>query len=819
MGFAIRKRLSWLFFVAISYAAAVAFSSFAAAQESTAVDRKVFQEQLRKHCFQCHDNASAEGNLSLESLLTKAEDDPRWIQVHDKIQLRQMPPKDQPKPTAAQRQAMAGWLHQKLHQSSLAKQQTEGRVTLRRLNVTEYETSLRDLLGKRVAVRDLLPTDTAKAGFDNVGEVLDTSSAHLLRYQDAAERVLQAVVPRAAPTPIKTRLTGREVVAKAKHAPLGEMLRVDGDTLYCYASTYGFIPIGTATVPQPGRYRVRASLGAVNTNGQPLAVRFSAGKAWGRDGDGVLAVRDVPADRTQVLELEVELGANDLVDVHAWSILTQDQWTRRKINHGKKIEEYTGPGLVVEWLEIEGPLDSFPPLGYESFFGGLPLTGRYKGDWLRPTSLDPRTDAAGLLRAFLPVAFRRPVSDEDINYYLQISLQELDKKKNFEDSMFAAYRAALCSPHFLLLAEPLRSRPDQPAALDDYAVAARLSYFLWSTWPDQELLGLAEKKELAKPAVLRAQVERMLKDPRSSRFTDNFVGQWLELRKLNDTTPDPNTYAEFDDFLFWSMRQETVRFFEEILQHDRSLTEFADSDWTFLNERLAKHYGIANVFGGEMRKVQLPADSHRGGVLTHASVLKVTADGTKTSPVLRGKWVLEKILGQPPAPPPANVSAIEPDIRGTKTIRQQLDKHRSIESCAACHRYIDPPGFALESFDPIGGWRDFYRSSTYRADAVVKLTNYPDRQVIRGLDVEQGGTTADGRKFQNIDDYKQLLLADRDQLARNLTEKLLIYATGAELQFADREVVEQLVAKSRASNYGFRSLLHDVVQSRIFLNK
>jgi hypothetical protein len=267
------------------------------------------------------------------------------------------------------------------------------------------------------------------------------------------------------------------------------------------------------------------------------------------------------------------------------------------------------------------------------------------------------------------------------------------------------------------------------------------------------------------------------------------------------------------------MPAETTRFFDEILTNDRSLTEFVHSDWTFLNERLAKHYGIPGVLGGEMRRVALPVDSHRGGVLTQASILKVTADGTKTSPILRGKWVLERILGQPPAPPPPNVSAIEPDIRGATSIRQQLEKHRAIESCAACHRHIDPPGFALESFDPIGGWRDFYRGTVYKREAMVALANYPGRQVARGLDVEKGDKTADGRPFRDIDEYKQLLLSDKDQLARALAEKLLIYSTGAEIQFADREVVEQLVAKSRAKNYGFRSLVHDVVQSRLFLSK
>jgi hypothetical protein len=260
-------------------------------------------------------------------------------------------------------------------------------------------------------------------------------------------------------------------------------------------------------------------------------------------------------------------------------------------------------------------------------------------------------------------------------------------------------------------------------------------------------------------------------------------------------------------------------FFEEVLRQDHSLLEFVDSDWTMLNERLAGHYGIPGISGNELRKVQLPAGTHRGGVMTHASVLKVTADGTRTSPVLRGKWVLERIIGKPPAPPPPDVAAIEPDIRGATTIRQQLDKHRNIASCASCHVHIDPPGFALEQFDPIGGFREFYRASSRTPNGAISLANYTGRPIYRGPDVEKGGQTHDGRAFNDIEEYKQLLLEDKDQLARNLTQKLLIYATGADIQFADREVVEQIVATLGKKNYGFRTLVHEVVQSRIFLNK
>jgi hypothetical protein len=502
------------------------------------------------------------------------------------------------------------------------------------------------------------------------------------------------------------------------------------------------------------------------------------------------------------------------------------------------LDKYTGAGLAVEWVEIEGPVDPWPGIGYERLFGGVPLKQNsiakliaagqpeppqpakrnpdaFIYDPLTPATNKSREEAGRLMRAFLPLAFRRPATKELEDYYVKMVHTALDRKLPFADAMLLGFKAALCSPHFLFITEPVDAKNKNPR-LDDYAIASRLSYFLWSSMPDTELLRLAAKNELTKPAVLRSQVERMLNDPKAERFTANFAGQWLDLRNINATSPDPQIYSEFDDFLFWSMPRETQLFFEEILKHDLSLLNFVDSDWTILNQRLAQHYGIPDQFGGELHKVKIPPESHRGGVLTQAAILKVTADGTRTSPVLRGKWVLDKIIGQPPAPPPPDIPSIEPDIRGATTIREQLDKHRNTPACATCHKHIDPPGFALESFDVIGGWRDFYRGTRGKA---VELANYPGKTIFRGLDVEKGGETPSGKPFKDIDEYKQLLLADKDQLARNLVQKLIVYGTGADIQFADREVVEQLVAKSREKNYAFRSLIHEVVQSRVFLNK
>jgi hypothetical protein len=316
--------------------------------------------------------------------------------------------------------------------------------------------------------------------------------------------------------------------------------------------------------------------------------------------------------------------------------------------------------------------------------------------------------------------------------------------------------------------------------------------------------------------VLREQVERMLRDPKAKALTENFTGQWLSLRAIDATTPDPKLYPEYDDILKTAMVKETVLFFDEVLRNDLSVANFVSSDFTFLNARLARHYGIAGVEGTEMRKVALAPGSHRGGVLTMGSVMKVTANGTTTSPVLRGAWVLERILGTPPPKPPADVEAIEPDIRGATTIREQLAKHRGRAECASCHAKIDPPGFALESFDVIGGWRDYYRSVGKGGPAVV------DGRTMRykkGPDVDPSDVLPGGEKFENIDAFKRLLLKDKDQLARALTAKLLTYGTGGAPTKADKPEIDAIVTRLRAKDYGFRTLVHEIVQSKAFQSK
>jgi mono/diheme cytochrome c family protein len=829
---------------AIASVLLVGLASAAIGQESSDFGRKV-TAFVKEHCIDCHGPDVHKANLRLDTLGTDLTDDAsfaKWAKVHDKVAEGKMPPKKSEQPPRAETDDFTKALRRKLHDASLDRQQTKGRVLLRRLNSTEYETTIRELVGTKVRVKEMLPDENAVAGFDNVASGLDFSATHMLLYQEAAEKAVLSAVPANPPYPTKARLTGKEMSERGSNfrQTLNRSCKLDGDSLTVYSKLPRYGLVQTGAVAGAGTYRVRMSVAGVGADKKPVPLGLLILESGGRDEPVVFDVKDIPVGESRVVELDVELGKRQAFVVN---LLTHVDIRDTK----KPIEEYTGPGFRIDWLEIEGPVGAFPPASYAKLFNDLPLKARsvakaeregakkapsvssrkipdhWNNDPLEPASSDPKADADRLLRAFLPKAFRGSVPESVVKLYVDRVQTKIEEKQSFFDAMMYAYKSILSSPRFLVFAEPdgvtesvdgkLRS-----PKLDDYAIANRLAYFLWSGPPDDALLAAAGRGELTKPANLRKEVDRLLDDPKAHRFTENFTGQWLDLRKINATVPDPRVYGEYDELLLWAMPRESRLVFEEILKHDRSLLEFVDADWSMLNARLAALYGIPGVEGNDLRKVTLPAGSHRGGVLTQAAVLKVTADGTRTSPVLRGKWVLEKILGQPPAPPPPDVPAIEPDIRGATTIRQQLEKHRAIATCASCHVHIDPPGFALEAFDPIGGYRDFYRATTGDRKKIIKVAG--GRALFRGPDVETGAATADGKSFKGIDDYKKLLVADhKEQIARNMTEMLLTYATGADIQFADREVVDRILEKLKTRNYAFRTLVHDVVESRIFLNK
>jgi hypothetical protein len=511
-----------------------------------------------------------------------------------------------------------------------------------------------------------------------------------------------------------------------------------------------------------------------------------------------------------VQELDVQLLAGETIRPDAARLFR----SRPPSYRNPLAQEDGQPGMAFRWMEAEGPIyDQWPTAGHKLLFGDLPLKKTSTG--AEVISKNPRADAERLMQNFLRHAYRQPVAETEVKRFLPVVEGALKSGSGFADAMIAGYTAVLCSPEFVCLEE-------KPGKLDDHALASRLSFFLWNTAPDDELRALATKGQLHAPAVLRAQTERLLNDPKSRRFVEAFLDYWLDLRRMVATSPDSALYPDYylDDLLTESAQEETLLFFTELLRKDLPARNLIASDFAMLNERLALHYGLPPVEGVALQRVSLPKDSPRGGLMTQASVLKVTANGTTTSPVLRGAWIMERILGLPPPPPPASVPAVEPDTRGATTIRQQLDKHRNQETCAACHEKIDPAGFALENFDVLGGWRDHYRALSEGAAATPGIGhNGQPFTFHQGPPVDPSGQLPDGRKFRDIRELKQLLLDNEKQVARNLARQLTTYATGAAVRFADRAEIEQVLEHARAKEFGVRSLIHGVVQSELFRNK
>ncbi|MSU65615.1 MAG: DUF1592 domain-containing protein [Opitutus sp.] len=625
--------------------------------------------------------------------------------------------------------------------------------------------------------------------------------------------------------------------------------------------------------PVAGRYRVRWSGYTiwVGPNGFSSRVTRKDGKVsfvdrppeWfnpngdiiapGRRNEAITVYAQGPTDirRIGAFDLTPEPAVNDLGTV--WlaaneSLVTDASrfFRNRPGTAANPLAQPDGaPAVAFRWMEVEGPLhDATTTVGYRTLFGDLPLRPVEKaevkiealdrtlargvsgaGDYGRVVKIrevpvevvvaDPRAQTEQLLRAFMQRAYRRPVQEAEAQRYLGVINGQLAAGHDFTYAMIAGYTAALCSPGFLYLEQA-------PGKLDDYALASRLSFFLWNSPPDEALLARAARSELRRPGVLKAETERLLDDPKSARFVDAFLDYWLDLRKMDATTPSNTLYPDYylDESLAEAALDESRLYFGEILRRDLPARLVVDSDFTYLNERLAQHYGVAGVEGGAMRRVTLPPQSVRGGILTQASVLKVTANGTATSPVLRGRWITERIIGNEVPPPPSAVAAVDPDTRGAVTIRQQLAKHSADESCGACHNKIDPPGFALESFDVMGGWRD-----RYRGDAKDKL---PEIGIGKNgwpfdfhfaLPVDARGALPDGRAFNDVRAFKQLLLRDEPQIARNLARQLSIFATGAPVRFSDRPAIEQILVAAQPRGYGVRSLVHAIVASELFLNK
>jgi hypothetical protein len=878
-----------------------------------------------KFCSSCHNDIDKDGGLDLTSAQFSLSDPASfglWVKAYDRVQSGEMPPKEKKRPAGTELSGFLQGLGGALTATEEAAAAVEGRSARRRLNRTEYENALRDLLhAPWLQVKDQLPEDGEAFRFNKVSQALDVSYVHMARYMAAADYALRQALTVAFNRP-ETRTTryyfrddsrllsnlrgqrfdrekflvlgtkaqpGLRAQAEQRDtSPEDPGVEVplsagDADPATRELEAVGWVSSNYVTgfdsrwnnfrAPVTGRYRLRFSgytlwVGAngtsVMTNRTSDRKQVKQGPFWfrpnfddvsegRRDEPIIVYAQGGPANRrVGSFDLTPEPAVRQLDEV--WLIANEVVVTDAARFYRSRPTGYQGgftnplaqpdgaPAVAFRWMEVEGPLyDENTTAGYRLLFGDLPMkqiepgiagvaiepvaafrAGRggrggspAPGLTIEVETSQPRQDAERLLRAFMARAYRRPVPEDEVQRFLDLIQQRLDAGLGFAGAMVAGYTAVLASPEFVSIDEPA-------GRLDDNALATRLALFLWNSEPDAALRERAARRELHRPEVLRAEAERLLTDPKSGRFVNAFLDYWIEVRKMDDTTPSTVLYNDYylDDALTEAALAETRLFFGDLVARDMPARNVVDSRFTFLNERLAEHYGVPGVKGVAMRRVELPSDSPRGGLMTQASVLKVTANGTSTSPIIRGKWIMERIAGFDMPAPPATVQLIEPDIRGATTLRQQLTQHAADESCAVCHRKIDPPGFALENFDVMGGWRDRYRVASPELEPVPGFgkNGWPFAFAYK-LPVDASGQLPDGRAFKDIRDFKRLLLADEAQVARNVARHLAIYATGAPIRFSDREPLEKILRNAAAKEYGVRTLVHELIQSELFLNK
>ncbi|MCB1119929.1 MAG: DUF1592 domain-containing protein [Verrucomicrobiae bacterium] len=762
---------------------------------------KPVHDFLDLNCMDCHNEVDRKGSLDMENFRFNPEDAAsmnRMILMFDRVRDGEMPP---PEDFVLPEEEKASFLTQlgtTLNDVSEKQQRELGRVRSRRLNRLEYEKTVQDLLGVDIPLRVLIPEDPTQDGFNNVADAQQISYHLLQKYMEAADTALDEAFSRALRPvdPMFRHLTPEDYAYNP-----GERVGNNRGPWYwdnagvVFSSSQAYHGRMHATkVPESGWYRIRLSARAVTPpEGRGVWTSVRSGVCYA-----------IAPTMFWIGSFEAQSEAKEYV-FNAWiekdhmlEIRPADS-TSPKIGGNNQsleaIQDPKYPKVALEWIEMERIY-----LGPDPKALRKQLFGRLNVEDGQLMSSKPESDLQELVGSFAERAFRRPVSREDLQPYLELAISVLEEGLPLIEAVQAGYRAILCSPRFLYFNEPV-------GKLDDYSIASRLSYFLWGTLPDEELLRLAGRNRLHQLPTLKQQVDRMLEDPRSQSFIERFADQWLDLKEIDFTTPDQKLYPEFDEVLKNAMVGETHAFLREMIREDLSVTNVVDSDFTMLNERIARHYGIEGVSGTEFRKVALKPEYRRGGLITQGSVLKVTANGTTTSPVIRGVFMLERIMGQKTLPPPDDVPAIEPDIRGAKTIREQLDKHRHTPQCAVCHVKIDPPGFALENYDVIGGWRENYR-------AIQDKGSWKN-----GPAVDASFALLDGTPFEDIDEFKQILLQHPDKIAHNLIEKCIIFATGASIEFADRNDMEIILHQIEKNDYGFRSLIHAVVQSPVFLNK
>ena len=799
---------------------------------------------IDKTCLGCHSGAAAKGGLDFTSLsfdLSNRVTRERWVRVHDRIEKGEMPPKGVEFATA-DRAAMLRQLAPLLRAADLADVAKNGRGPMRRLNRDEYEQDLRDILRlPYLDIRDMLPEDREAHHFNKVSETLDMSRVQLAAYLDASETALrQAMATTPMPPAVtKFRTSGTNLfpgfrstgtirsmffikdnkginVEEERWTPLPKELAEDPSLeMGLFRSPgwpYGAFPRGFAA-KQAGEYRVRFSARAVlqhpgfqvSDAKQAVPMTFRSRRPTNHDiaedvksVGGILEIQPGP----NVYETTVPLIAGQTVEYGLLGLPVPQVDAEGKTGSYRYPPLPPGgqPGVAFQWIEIEGPIppSMWPPASHRVLFDELGVS---------PAPAQPKAEASRLLRRFLQSAARGPAPEEAVRRLERLVFARLDREEPFSEAMLAGYQAFLCSDLFLYLREPN----------DNFAVADRLSHFLTNSRPDAQLLG----SRLRDPSALRRETDRLIEGAGFDRFVKNFTGYWLNLRYLRRDDPDKRLYPEYqlDEYLIDSMERETLAFITTMVRDNLPIRNLVDADFLYVNERLARHYGLDPVYGAAMRRAAVPKGSPLGGLLTQGAILKVTANGTSTSPVLRGAWIMDRILGEPPTPPPPGIPAVEPDIRGAKTIRELLAMHTKSSTCASCHAKFDPAGLALENFDVAGRWRTHYRG-TAEGERVsgIDHTGHDFAYTIAGA-VDASGTLADGRRFRDVRDLKAIFAANPRQLARNLLHQLTVYTTGTPVRFSDRAEIEKMLDACAGDGYRTRDLVHALVRSRVFLGE
>jgi hypothetical protein len=756
---------------------------------------------LSQHCYECHDDQTEEGDLNLLDLKFDPEDPGNfdtWQTVHNKVAHGDMPPKKQPRPEAEARKEFLTALGKPLIGVEREIRKLFGRVQTRRLTRREYEHTLHDLLGVDLPLQNLLPEDPASHGFETVADGQQLSHFNLAAYLDAADDALNAAFARIreGDKTFSKTYTPADLARKGGGNYRGPDLR-DGRSISWPLRLQFFGRMPVTRVPESGWYRV--------TLKNVAAVNPINGVVWGTLRSGACSSSAPMMYPVGIVEATAK--KRDLV-FEAW--IHEDHNLELKPNDaslknpptgasggnvsfkGRDLEKQGFNGIAITGIEVER---IYPNAELDQLKLNL-LAGV---DWsARKEGKSAREVIAPAIRHFARRAFRRPVTDEQVEPWIGLGVAEMQKPGTTAlDGLHAAYRGILCSPRFLTFVEPV-------GKLDDHALAARLSYMVWNSLPDAQLRELADAGKLTSdPKVLHAQLDRLLNDSKSQRFIESFSDQWLNLKDIDFTTPDRRRFKSFDFIVQDAMLDETRHFLKNLITENASIKNLIQADHSFVNERLARFYGLEDVDlvpGKGVQKVTLPKAA-RGGLVTQASIMKVTANGTVTSPVVRGVFVNERILGRHISPPPPGVPAVEPDIRGAISIRDQLAKHSSDETCASCHAKFDPAGFALENLDPVGLWREVYGTSNKSAK------------------VDPSGVTPEGKPFNALWEWKKIHAEQPARLSKAFAQHLLTYATGAPPQFSDEQDLQQVVDRAKEENYGVRSLLHAVVATEAFQSK